>query len=126
MTRIRVAALLACSVLSACSAAAPTATPSDRLPVQVETAETRLLESFPVQLMLHITGWLPNPCAQPEWVVAHSSGPGGSIEVELYAVQEPGEICIQVLAPFEVNIPLGPQPEGRLAIFLNGEALPTQ
>jgi len=115
-TRMSGLALLLVVLPSGCSSSAPLA--ADRLPVQVESVQVLQLESFPVQLMLHVEGWLPNPCSTTGWEV--KEGPAGEIRVELYAVPDGSEACIQVLAPFEANIPLGAQPAGDFRIVLNG------
>ena len=124
MPRIIPLILLAGHLLTACSGGgSPTPVPSARLPVEIDSVDTLQLESYPVQLMLHVSGWLPNPCARPEWTVAAPEGPTGPIEVELYALPQSDEACIQVLAPFDVNIPLGAEPAGGLRIVLNGEVV---
>jgi hypothetical protein len=110
--------------MAACSgSAAPTLIPGEHLPVEIDSIETLQLESYPVQLMLNVTGWLPNPCSDLEWEIKDTAPT--VVEVELYAVPQSDDACIQVLAPFEVNIPLGAQPEGGLEIVLNGETLPS-
>ena len=97
------------------------APPGGRLPVQIESAELLQMESFPMQLMLHVEGWLPNPCSTPDWGI---EDPGsGEILVDLYAVANGSKVCIQVLAPFDMSIPLGPQPAGGDRVVLNGEVV---
>jgi hypothetical protein len=125
MTRFAAAAIpLALSAfLSSC--AGPGAPSEGRLSVEVERVEMLQLESFPVQILLHVEGWLPNACAKPEWIVAGPSDSAGRIEVDLYAVPQSDGTCIQVLAPFEVNIPLGAAPGG-FEIVLNGEVVVRQ
>jgi hypothetical protein len=109
--------LVAISVLlPGCRATTPA--PASRLRVEIETVELLQLESYPVQLVLHVEGWLPNPCSSPAWEVTEPSV--GEIGVELYALSDGSEACIQVLAPFEVNIPLGARPTGGVRIVLNG------
>lgn len=121
MTLLRALAFASLAVLlGACGPATPSE-PSlpGRVPVEIESVDTLQLESFPVQLMLHVTGSLPNPCTTPEWDVALD---GPTINVDLYGVPDGSEACIQVLAPFEVNIPLGPA-SGDVEIVLNGEPI---
>ena len=110
--------LLAGLLLTACSGGANPTAQAERLPVEVGSVDLLQLESFPVQLMLHVEGLLPNPCSTAGWELTQA--PPGEIEVELYAIPDGSEACIQVLAPFEVNIPLGPQPAGEYRILLNG------
>jgi hypothetical protein len=105
-------------ILAACSGGAePTLLPGERLPVEIEAVDSLQLESYPVQIMLHVTGWLPNPCSDAAWEIDETDPK--VVEVELYAVAQDVEACIQVLAPFDVNIPLGAV-EGR-QIIVNGE-----
>jgi len=104
--------------LSGC--AGPGATPGGRLGVEIERVEMLQLESFPVQFLLHVEGWLPNPCSSPEWEILENTD--GAFDVVLYAISDGSEACIQVLAPLEVNIPLG----DRQPITLNGNPLPLQ
>ena len=119
MPRIIPLILLAGHLLTACSGGgSPTLVASEHLPVEVDSVEMLQLESFPVQLMLHVEGWLPNPCSTAEWVILESTD--GDFDVVLYAISDGSEACIQVLAPLEVNIPLGVQPAGGLRIVLNG------
>ena len=122
MPRIIALILLAGHLLTACSGGeSPTLVPSEQLHVEVDSVEMLQLESFPVQLMLHVEGWLPNPCSTAEWEL---DSPGaGEILVELYAVPDGSQACIGVLAPFEVSIPLGAEAAGGLRIVLNGEVV---
>jgi len=112
--------LVLAAFLAACEAAGPMPVPTDRLAVQIETVETLQLESYPVQRMLHVTGWLPNPCTTPQWEVEARDQ---TVVVELYALSDGSEACVAMLAPFDVNIPLGPMPEGGVRIELNGEVV---
>lgn len=107
-------------LLGACTPSVfPEPLPPGRVEVAIESVDVLQLESFPVQLMLHVIGTLPNPCTTPEWDV---SPDGETINVELYGVPDGSDACIQVLAPFEVNIPLGPA-GGDVEIVLNGESI---
>lgn len=90
----------------------------DAGPVYVDSTDILLMESFPVQVALRVTGSLPTPCHQPVWEV-HDDG--ATIAVTLASVADPGEVCIQVLEPFELSIPLGAFESGARAVTLNGE-----
>jgi len=123
MRRITPLFLFAAQLLTACSGSAnPTVVSAERLPVEIGSVDLLQLESYPVQLMLHVEGWLPNPCSTVGWDV--EAGSPGELRVDLYAIADGSKACIQVLAPFEVNIPLGTAPEGDDRIFLNGSPLP--
>ena len=120
MTRIIPLFLFAGQLLVACSGGAnPAVVLPERLPVEIESVDLLQLESFPVQLVLHAEGWLPNPCSTAGWDV--NEGSPGELRVDLYAVPDGSEACIQVLAPFEVNISLGAEPTSGYRIVLNGE-----
>lgn len=88
--------------------------------VFVESSEILLLESFPVQAVLQISGALPTPCHK---LRANVSEPNekNEIQVELFSLTDPGAICIQVLQPFETSIPLGSYESGEYTVFVNGE-----
>jgi hypothetical protein len=117
------------ALLAACGAVAdePT-TPSPqppqggrvRGPVYVESSDVLLLESFPVQVRLHVTGTLPTPCHELLWTV---DGPDAEarILVDLYTETDPGLACIQVVESFDDSIPLGSYSEGSFTVWLNGQ-----
>jgi hypothetical protein len=88
----------------------------------VDTSQVLTLESFPPQFLLHLTGSLPTPCHQLRANVQPPTDED-QIHVELYSVVDPEEICIQVLEPFEVNIPLGSYEQGSYAVLLNGKQI---
>ncbi len=88
--------------------------------VQITSAEVLLLESFPVQVRLNVSGNLPTPCHMLRAEV-NEPDTQNRIEVELYSLVEPDVICIQVIQPFESTIPLGEYPPGGYQVYLNGE-----
>jgi hypothetical protein len=88
--------------------------------VFVDTSEILTLESYPPQFLLHLTGSLPTPCHQ---LRANVQPPNeqDQIQVALYSVVDPEQICVQVLEPFEVNLPLGSFAQGSYTVLLNGD-----
>ncbi len=82
------------------------------------SAEIIMLESFPVQVILNISGMLPTPCNLPRAEVSEPDAEN-NIHVEMWTLVEPDAICIQVLQPFEVNIPLGSYESGSYTVYLN-------
>lgn len=80
------------------------------------------LESYPPQFMLQLQGNLPTPCHQLR-IVANPPDTDNKVVVDVYSVVNPGEICIQVLVPFEVNYPLGSYPTGKYTLWVNGEMI---
>ena len=114
-------AVTGCGVQVDPGALAPSVEPGmQRALVTPATAEVLLLESFPVQVRLEITGELPNPCSRLGWAVTPGDDQG-RIQVALF-VDEPTEAaCIQVVAPYAESIPLGAFERGSYAVFLNGQ-----
>jgi hypothetical protein len=80
------------------------------------------LESFPVQIMLILSGNMPTPCHSLRAIV-HEPDEANNIEVEIYSVADPGAICAQVLHSFEVRIPLGSYPPGHYTVSVNGQRI---
>ena len=104
------------------SNALPTAVdkPAPQSNISIESAEILLLESFPVQVRLHLEGSKPTPCHTLQWEVSEPDAQG-HIEVGIWAVTEPEVLCIQVIEQFEVQIPLGSYTQGAFSVWVNGE-----
>lgn len=86
--------------------------------ISIRTSEIILMESFPVQVQLRVSGVLPTPCHMPR---AEVTGPDedGNIYVEMWTLTDTDAVCIQVLQPFETSIPLGSYESGSFTVFLN-------
>jgi hypothetical protein len=97
---------------------APVEIPDDAGPVFVETTDILLMESFPVQVALHVTGNLPTPCHEAVWKVEDD---GTTLAVRLASITEPDVLCAQVLEPFDISIPLGDFESGTRVVTLNGD-----
>lgn len=91
----------------------------ERGPAYVEGVDVLVLESFPVQIVLNLSGSRPTPCHQLRVAVAAPDAQN-QIAVEVYSVADPGQSCTQNLAPFEVSVPLGSFPSGDYTILVNG------
>ncbi len=90
--------------------------------VFLEAKELRILESFPLQFILHLTGSLPTPCNQLRVAVGLPDSEN-KVRVDVYSISDPDKICTQVIKPFEVNIPLGSFPTGKYSLWVNGEMI---
>jgi hypothetical protein len=130
--------ILMIAILAACAPAAgnpgtgpdgpaagnSTPLPSDsnlrREPVNLESSDLLTLESFPLQFTLVLKGSLPSPCHQVR-TMANAPDADNRIFVEVYSVVNPNMFCIQVIEPFEVNLPLGSFPAGKYTLWVNGE-----
>ena len=72
--------------------------------------------------MVNLNGSLPDPCHELRVV---RSGPDAEnrIDLDVYAVVDPGDICITVIEPFSASIPLGSFEGGTYSVWVNGEKL---
>jgi hypothetical protein len=86
--------------------------------VEIEKTDILILESFPPQYVLHLEGWKGNPCQQLRVIVSEPDDQN-RIEVEVYTVMDPDEICIQVLENLDINIPLGSFESGEYSVWVN-------
>jgi hypothetical protein len=86
----------------------------------ISESDVLLLESYPVQVMLSLSGTLSTPCHHLRAKV-NPPDAQNRIQVEVYSLYDPDEICIQVLQEFETNIPLGSYTKGSYTVWLNGE-----
>ena len=86
----------------------------------IAESDVLLLESYPVQVMLNLKGTLSTPCHH---LRAKINPPDSEnrIQVEVYSLYDPSEICIQVLQEYETNIPLGSYPSGSYTVWVNEE-----
>jgi hypothetical protein len=87
--------------------------------VFIDSSDLLIMESYPIQIALVLNGNLPTPCNQLR-VVANPPDEQNRIQVEVYSVIDPAEMCIQVLEPFEANIGLGSFPSGHYSVWVNG------
>jgi len=90
--------------------------------VYLNDVQLMVMESYPVQVAISISGNLPTPCNELRYTVAEPDA-DSQIFVEAYSVSNPDEICIEVLEPFTENISLPVQdlPDGSYTVFVNGE-----
>jgi inhibitor of cysteine peptidase len=85
----------------------------------VEKIDILTLESFPVQIFVIASGYLPNPCTEIYQIIQQREGNTFFITIKTYRSQE---VCIQVIAPFEETIPLEVYglPAGTYTVEVNG------
>lgn len=86
----------------------------------IDSSEVLVLESYPVQINLVLTGNLPTPCHQLR-IAVNQPDEANRILVEVYSVADPEQICILILQPFVITYSLGSFPSGRYTILVNGE-----
>ena len=88
--------------------------------VYIDEQNILVLESFPPQFKLALKGELPTPCHQLR-VRIEEPDQDNRIQVIVYSVVKANELCIQVLEPFQVQIPLEGLPTGQYSVWVNGE-----
>ena len=102
----------------------PTEAPLDaqRSAILVDAVEPLLLESFPVQIHLQVTGMYPTGCTGS--VTVAQAREGATVRVELYQLLSPGVHCPAVLRPYRETIALeGGFEPGTYTIIVNGHAI---
>jgi len=123
MRRKLITCLMIAVFLAACAPIAVTPTPQgEKGPVYVSSAELLIMESFPVQVRLHITGDLPTPCHSFHAEVSEPDTQN-RIDVTAYSLYNPNLMCAQMLQPFDesVSVPMSGQADGTYTVYLNGE-----
>ena len=87
-------------------------------PVMISGASLRIMESFPIQVMLDVEGDKPTPCHDIFWTAADT---GEVIEIEMISQTAGDQACIQVIEPFMIAVPLGSWQGESRDVTLNGE-----
>lgn len=124
LERVTIAAAACALVAGSCggpSVGQPTTTVDGQVgKVFADQVDIVYMESAPVQVRLEVSGSLPTPCHQAKWEVDDR---GDLVEVSLWSEVIPGDVCAQVLEPFEASIPLGSFEAASLPVSLNGEVV---
>ena len=105
--------------LTACGPATPTPTGDS---VYIRATDLLVMESYPVQISLHVTGDLPTPCHELRYDVA-APDDQNRVYVTVWSESDPETVCIQVLEAFEVNVPIRMEgaADGAYSVWLNDE-----
>lgn len=90
-----------------------------RGPAFLNTTELLQLESYPIQIQVHLQGELPSPCHQLRVQV---SGPDAQnqIQLDVYSLADPNAVCAAMTQPFDEGISLGSFPTGKYTVWVNG------
>jgi hypothetical protein len=90
--------------------------------VFLNESELLIRESFPPQISLNMSGDLPTPCHELRVNIPEPDSEN-KINVEVYSVVDPDQVCTQVLEPFQESIDLGTFPSGHYTVWINGEMI---
>lgn len=88
----------------------PVSQPPDSVPggmrdaIVIEQVEALVMESFPPQIRLNVSGYQPDGCILP--IHVDQSRAGNTITVEIYRVLPPDVMCPMVIQPYQDSIPL--------------------
>ena len=88
--------------------------------VTITSADLRIMESFPIQVALDVSGEKPTPCHEVFWTVEDT---GEIIEIEMISQVASDQACAQVIEPFTIAVPLGSWEGESRDVELNGEAV---
>lgn len=121
--------LISCSPSAATPATGPerptpSGKPEEAGPVFIDSSDLLIMESYPVQVRLHVTGNLPTPCHSFHYsYVIGSAADANRIDVSVWSESDPSRMCTQVLEPFDESIPIdmGGAADGTYSVYLNGE-----
>ncbi|MDP9143431.1 MAG: hypothetical protein M3N43_01830 [Actinomycetota bacterium] len=86
--------------------------------VWVTSADLRIMESFPIQVMLDVEGEKPTPCHEIFWTVEDT---GEAIEIDMISQVAGDQACAQVIEDFIIAVPLGSWAEETRDVYLNGQ-----
>lgn len=88
--------------------------------VFLDQSDLLIRESFPPQIALTLRGDLATPCHQLR-VDIQEPDSENKINIDVYSVVDPDQVCAQVLEPFEEMIELGTFPTGHYTVWVNEE-----
>jgi hypothetical protein len=86
--------------------------------VFLDNIQILALDSFPPQFRLSLSGNLPTPCHKLR-VKVNPPDADKKIQVEVYSVFDPAEMCIQMLEPLRASVPLQGFPSGTYQVLVN-------
>ena len=85
----------------------------------LDSYNLNIMESYPIQISVDLTGSLPTPCHELRIEVSQPDQQY-QIQIEAYSVLDPELMCAQVIKPIEINIPMGSFPTGHYSVWVNG------
>ena len=86
--------------------------------VTIDAVDVRIAESYPVQVFVEVTGYVPDPCWEPREPVIEQDG--NRFDVEIVAERKADEMCPQVIEDYKHNLALGSPDPGTYVINVNG------
>jgi hypothetical protein len=104
----------------------PNSVPEPRPPIDgnidgevwITGTDLRIMESFPIQVMLDVSGDKPTPCHEIFWTVEDD---GEVIDITMISQVSSDQVCAEVIEPFTIAVPLGSWEGESRQVVLNGE-----
>ncbi|MCB2179968.1 hypothetical protein KQH54_02480 [bacterium] len=89
--------------------------------VFLSNTQLLIMESYPVQVAVDISGDLPTPCNQLTVDIAEPNA-DNQIYLNVYSLVDPAMTCIAVLDPFieQVHLPMDNLADGTYEVWVNG------
>jgi len=98
----------------------PTGTPAGRIvvtPLPISSIDVTLALSQPVQVVAHVSGYLPNTCATAREPQVSRSGQAVTVRID---IEQPADaVCGQVATPYRRDVPLGTFAAGDYTLQVN-------
>jgi hypothetical protein len=85
--------------------------------VTIEAVQVRIAESFPVQVVVDVAGYLPDPCWEPQEPSVEQDG--NQFIIEIVAERRVEEFCPQVIEHYEGSVALGQMDPGEYVVRVN-------
>lgn len=86
--------------------------------VYLDSMDVLVMESYPPQILLQLTGNLPTPCHLLR-IEAGQPDEENNLRIGVYSVVDPNLVCTMMLQPFEQGVGLGSFPTGDYDLYVN-------
>jgi len=87
--------------------------------VYLDKVEVLLTGKNPAQPTIRLQGSLPTPCDKLQIEIGKPDS-NNQIQVQVYSLSDPNQICAQVLVPFAQSAPIKNLGTGKYSVFVNG------
>ncbi|HSB66011.1 MAG TPA: hypothetical protein VLD65_05485 [Anaerolineales bacterium] len=94
----------------------------DQVLLDMENSSLVVRESMPPQVSVILNGSLSDPCHQLRITVSQPNSQR-EINLDVYSLYDPNMMCIMVIKPFSVTIPLGAYTGGHFKVYVNSQLI---
>jgi hypothetical protein len=115
--------LIACCLLTGLACSNETTTPSVVVsPIQIDSVDVLLLESFPVRAMAHVEGVVGDGCST--LLPLETSRSGNVVTLSILRERPAEAVCTLIAQLYDERIPLGEFPSGEYLLRVNDKETP--